>query len=378
MTPPVLTLPELPSGVKLERHPHRTYTPPVSVFHALAEERAKTFLLGARIGATSLGMDCSHWQGAIDFKKVKAAGFVFVVLKATEGNGFVDPNFRMYRAQAHAAGLIVLIYHYVGSSSAKRVYDVNSELNHFIATVGTLTPGEGIALDYEPAAPPPDPVSWSKAWLDGARARLGASPWIYMNSSTESRYNWSPLTRDYGLWLAKYDNDPDMDAVVHWPGLAAEQYWDKATIPGVPGPVDIDVFYGTPAQLLLYCKGGASPIPTEDDMATLDAEDLKNIYEAVWFGAAGARLVPNYHAASDGSRGEWPYTTLGWLEDRIGQEILAPQVAALQGELAGLAAALKQLAAAPGQTVDLDAVREAAKEGAASAIKAIDVTVETT
>lgn len=237
------------------------------------------------------GVDLSHWQGPIDFAKVKAAGFAFVVLKATEGTGYVDPNFRTYRAQAHAAGLIVLIYHFVGSSSARRVYDVAAELDHFVATVGTLAVGEGAAEDYEPANPPPNPGDWSRAWLDGVRARLGVSPWIYMNSSTERGINWTAagIPDRYGLWLALYDNDPDMDPVVHWPALAAEQYWDRATVPGIAGPVDVDVFYGTAAQLLKYCKQAGptpspqppTPAPEDDDLTPDQAAMLARIDAAV-------------------------------------------------------------------------------------------------
>jgi lysozyme len=229
----------------------------------------KGFLAHAAIPMV-FGIDVSHWQGSIDFRKVKAAGFSYVVIKATEGTGYTDVNFRTYRSQAHAAGLVVLMYHYVGSSSAKRVYDANAELNYFASVVGPLAVGEGIALDYEPLSPPADPVGWCRTWLSGAQARLGASPWIYMNSSTEARYNWSNgVSGSWGLWLAKYDNDPDMDPVVHWPSLTGEQYYDKGVAPGVSGGVDVDVFYGTINQLLAFCKGGTptpKPAPQEDDM----------------------------------------------------------------------------------------------------------------
>jgi len=36
------------------------------------------------------GIDISHWQGAVDFGQVAAAGKHFVVAKATEGIGFTD------------------------------------------------------------------------------------------------------------------------------------------------------------------------------------------------------------------------------------------------------------------------------------------------
>jgi GH25 family lysozyme M1 (1,4-beta-N-acetylmuramidase) len=221
------------------------------------------------------GVDVSHWQGPINFARVKAAGFTFVVIKATEGTGYVDPNFRAYRAQAHAAGLIVRMYHYAGSSTARRVYAWDAEAAWFMQTVGPLAVGEGADLDCEPAVPPTDLPGWCRPWLDRV-ATLGASPWIYQNSSTEARWNWTAagIPARYGLWLAKYDNDPDMDPVVHWPSLVAEQYWDKATVPGIAGPVDVDVFYGTPAQLLAYCKGGApTPAPTPGGLTLANVSD---------------------------------------------------------------------------------------------------------
>ena len=60
----------------------------------------------------SEGVDISHWQGAIDWTKVAAAGKKFAYMKASESTDFVDPNYTTNRAQARAAGLLVGAYHF--------------------------------------------------------------------------------------------------------------------------------------------------------------------------------------------------------------------------------------------------------------------------
>ena len=39
------------------------------------------------------GIDVSAWQGIIDYEKVKSDGVEIVYIKASEGNGYVDPYF---------------------------------------------------------------------------------------------------------------------------------------------------------------------------------------------------------------------------------------------------------------------------------------------
>ena len=46
------------------------------------------------------GLDVSRWQNTINWAQVKAAGKQFVVMKATEGTGYVDPMYSTNRAGA--------------------------------------------------------------------------------------------------------------------------------------------------------------------------------------------------------------------------------------------------------------------------------------
>ena len=98
-------------------------------------------------------------------------------------------------------------------------------------------------------------------------------------------------------------------------------------------------------------------INNQEDNMPLSNEDLKNLHNAVWFGAPGADLIPN----STSGRGEWAYTSLGNMQRRIAVESLGPQIAALSGKVAGLSAAIEALSA--GQVAGLSAAIEALSAG---------------
>jgi GH25 family lysozyme M1 (1,4-beta-N-acetylmuramidase) len=199
------------------------------------------------------GVDVSHHQGAIDWPAVAASGWAFAVIKATEGTGYVDPALAANRAGARAAGLVVGLYHFA------RAGDPVAEANYFASTVGALSAGEFIALDWEVQAA--NPVAWCKAWLDRATACLGPRPLIYLNQSTMASYDWAPVAADSGLWEAKYDGSPSAPVTAHWAFAAMKQYGSTGSVPGIGGPCDVDEFYGTAAQLRAYGAAGIAPTP---------------------------------------------------------------------------------------------------------------------
>lgn len=199
------------------------------------------------------GFDVSHHQGQIDWNAAARSGREFVVLKVSEGVGYVDPLFAANRDGAAAAGLVVVLYHFA------RAGDPIAEANYFCSRVGALRAGESVVLDWEVTTG--DPVAWGKAFLDRVQASLGVKGLIYLNQSTAARFDWSPLVKaDYGLWLAVYDGSASQPTSTEWPFVAVKQYSDKGSVPGVAGPVDVDVFYGSADQLRAYGATSA-PLP---------------------------------------------------------------------------------------------------------------------
>lgn len=189
-----------------------------------------------------LGIDVSNHQGAVDLAAVRGSGRRFVVVKATEGTGWTDPRCAPTRSGAHAAGLVVGLYHFA------RAGDPAAEAAAFAGAVGPLHPGEFAVLDWEVRAR--DPVGWCTAWLAATRAALGVRPLLYLNRSALARSDWTPaVAAGTGLWLAAWDGRPDAVPAGPWPALAMKQYSDAGTVPGIAGPVDLDAFYGTEEDL---------------------------------------------------------------------------------------------------------------------------------
>ena len=65
------------------------------------------------------GIDVSHWEGKIDFRRVREAGIRIVYIKATQGHDIVDEEFERNYRDAHREGLRVGFYHYVTARSAE-------------------------------------------------------------------------------------------------------------------------------------------------------------------------------------------------------------------------------------------------------------------
>lgn len=81
-----------------------------------------------------LGIDISHWQGGIDFTRVKNSGVSFVIIKAggSDKGFYTDRQFENYYRLAKLVGLKVGAYYFVGRgfiSAADGVADAKRFMN---------------------------------------------------------------------------------------------------------------------------------------------------------------------------------------------------------------------------------------------------------
>jgi GH25 family lysozyme M1 (1,4-beta-N-acetylmuramidase) len=205
-------------------------------------------------------IDVSNHQRAVNFAAVEAAGDALVFIKATEGVGYVDPQFRTYRTQVRAVGLTRGFYHFA------RAGDPIAEADAFCAAVSPLDVGDLVALDWETAAP--NPPAWCRTWLQRVKQTLGVTPGIYLNQSTRDAYDWSALVADNDwLWIADYDNNPTVLAGPgKWPVVAIKQWTSAGSVPGISGAVDRDTFEGDATTLAAYGFQGAA-MPTAQEIA---------------------------------------------------------------------------------------------------------------
>jgi len=203
-----------------------------------------------------MGIDISHHNGAVNFAAVKAAGHSFVWIKATEGNGYVDPMFQHNWNAASNAGLIRGAYHFMKSGAGGP-----SQADHFYQTVhnagGLKATDMGLCLDYEDrpgiaAMGSSAAVAEAQAFLQRLQAISHRHPVIYLDSSMGTNEVHGAFGQ-YHLWLANYN--AELSLPPQWSDWAFWQYDDHGTVNGIPGAnsVDLDHFRFGLAGLPSWC-----------------------------------------------------------------------------------------------------------------------------
>ena len=194
------------------------------------------------------GIDISKWQSGIDLSAVNAD---FVIVKATEGIGYVDKSCDGFFQKALSLGKKLGFYHFARPTANN---DPIREADFFYENCKGYF-GKAIPiLDWE--AENKQNVAYAKAWLDRVYQRSGVKPVIYMSESVANAYNWSSVANaDYGLWVAKYrDNNPDYNynmanagsrpKVKWWKFYCMWQWTSTGRLNGYSGNLDCNVFYG--------------------------------------------------------------------------------------------------------------------------------------
>lgn len=214
----------------------------------------------SRSKGNAQGIDVSHWQGMIDWKKVATSGISFVFIKATQNS--MDKRFLDNVKGAKAAGLLVGAYHYIDDSvitvdkarMAARIF-YNAILVAGGQDVFDLPP----VLDYESNK---NNLSKSmitaiaKAFLEEIQSLTGVKPLIYTYPSFIG--NFTGLN-NYPLWIARYNASTAPDNASGWTSWDFWQYSDGSaggTLPsgtrkvdGINGTVDLNEYDGTVAEL---------------------------------------------------------------------------------------------------------------------------------
>jgi lysozyme len=209
-------------------------------------------------GAALEGIDISHHDGPIDWRQVAAAGTDFAYVKASEGTDYVDPTYATNRANAEAAGLKVGAFHYAQPDASAG--EAAAEADHFVEAAafrkGELLPM--LDLEETNGLSPTALQAWVASFLDRVYQRTGLHAGIYVSPSFWQTYLSDTAliaSRGYGvLWIADWTAAPSpWVPASNWGGLGWTlwQYDHRASVAGVPGPVDVDHFSGSDLAGLL-------------------------------------------------------------------------------------------------------------------------------
>jgi GH25 family lysozyme M1 (1,4-beta-N-acetylmuramidase) len=208
-------------------------------------------LIGPRwSGPTIPGIDISHWQGTIDWRKVAGTGKEFAFMKATDDVDYVDPTFATNRAQARANGLRVGAYHFARPDPSPG--DARREARFFVKVAapqaGSLLP----VLDIETSRglDQQGVTRWARTWVAEVRALTGVTPLVYT-----SPYGWIARTGDTRLlardgaplWIAHWGVSTPLLPAADWGGhgWVVWQHTSDGHVAGIAGRVDLDKLAGT-------------------------------------------------------------------------------------------------------------------------------------
>lgn len=188
------------------------------------------------------GIDVSHHQGTIDWKRVAADDVAFAILKATEGGDHLDTRFAANLAQALDAGLDVGAYHFFTFCRPG-----GEQAANFIATVPRdprlLPPVVDIEFHGNcPERPTPAKLlAELTAFLEPVEAHFGKPAVIYLPDDAAIRYG--SVMPDRLHWVRSLSAHPGNERWVYW------QYDDQGRVDGIEDDVDLNVLQGEAIRL---------------------------------------------------------------------------------------------------------------------------------
>ena len=191
------------------------------------------------------GIDISHYQGEIDWEKLKNNGMIekcpvrFVMIKATEGSSKIDENFIDNFYNAREYGFIRGAYHFYSVYSP-----AEAQARYFIKNVkleaGDLPP----VLDVEHKPKNQTDEEFKKSiltWLDIVEEEYGVKPIIYTYYKFKMKYLSDKVFDDYPYWIAHYY----VDKVEYNGQWKFWQHTDCGKLPGISGYVDFNIYNGS-------------------------------------------------------------------------------------------------------------------------------------
>jgi lysozyme len=188
------------------------------------------------------GIDVSRYQQRISWEEVKTMqvneiklGFAFI--KATEGNGNVDPYFRRNWKKAKEAGVVRGAYHFFIASK-----DGTKQALNFMKKVNLETGDLPPVLDVEKTNGANATIIRQevKECLTAFEFNYRVKPIIYTNIDFYNRY-LKGFFDDYPLWVAHYLQP-------HKPRIKRDwifwQHSESGRVNGISAKVDFNVFNG--------------------------------------------------------------------------------------------------------------------------------------
>jgi GH25 family lysozyme M1 (1,4-beta-N-acetylmuramidase) len=284
--------------------------------HAQAGSREKAESvapLAAPPGYPVTGIDVSGYQPGINWGAVAGAGARFAYAKATEGTGYLNPEFGRQYNGAKGVGLYAGAYDFGRPDQRSGTSEADFFLAHaaYADDGRTLPPmldiewpwnGSGVT-DTCYHLSPSQMVSWIRDFVTEVRVRTGQPAMIYTATSW-----WNQCTGANGsfganpLFIANYNGSPGTLP----PGWSTWTMWQYAASGSLPG--DQDVFNGDASDLaaLVGNVSGVSSVTYGGALRVFARGEDGALWQDIWANGAwtwqriGGRISGRPSALVDG------------------------------------------------------------------------------
>ena len=193
------------------------------------------------------GVDVSSYQGVIDWDVLSSEDIDFAFIKATEGSGFVDPQFSYNFENAIKTDLRIGAYHFFSFESSGE-----TQADNFIKNVypieNMLPPVVDVEFYGKYLSAPPTDVETIKAELRKMIIRLEdnykITPIIYVTEEAYDLFLKNDF-KEYPIWIRNVLTKPKISDGRDW---TFWQYTNRERLRGYKGTekyIDMNVFYGT-------------------------------------------------------------------------------------------------------------------------------------
>ena len=198
----------------------------------------------------SHGLDVSNWDGNdLDFNRIKAAGYDYVILRAGTTNG-KDGCFETNYTKARAAGLDIGAYYY---TYATTVADAVADAQVYLSYIAGKKFEYPIYMDYEHETQEALNSNLSEDICLAFMAQLKAAGYLtglYTGKYFATNLPMETICADYELWIAQYPktgtdctNDWTINGYTYADQYGMYQYASRVFIDGTYGPYDGNVCY---------------------------------------------------------------------------------------------------------------------------------------
>jgi lysozyme len=248
------------------------------------------------------GIDVSVFDPVINWAKVRAQGYRFVIIRSSYGvdnsQTIKDTMFDSHWAGSKAAGMLRAPYHYL-----KAAQDGNKQAEDFLKIVtlekGDLPPVLDLEEAFNQDASNKQFIANAGAFLAKVKQATGITPMVYsrasfLNEKLTQNGKAPAWAMSYLMWVAHWtyaygDNIKPIEAA----GWAPYTFWqysgEKENLDGItddlgrPVYVDFDVFKGTLEEL--FALANATP-PVSQTYTVVAGDTLENIAKQFNLGLA--------------------------------------------------------------------------------------------